>query len=474
MDLSGTSFASPVAGKPTHGLTASWQFVRSHDIVLFCLSLALLVLSSVDNGPLGGIVKLSWLASIAALTFVNIGAAFVAYICALAIYSPLHVEGWSSAFQRPDNYAIVIVFAGMLFLAVNQKHRWPRFDPYVSASLILFTLHGLIFSRLQFAALLKTILIPLVACELLAAIELEERELDALQIGMAVLGGYIGLVSILERTAASEWMLPYWVGNPSLRPLDPSLDEWIGSGRSGGTLMQPAFNGLLLSLIICILLLRSRRGRSWLSIIAISLCAAGAFFTYTRAVWLGLAVSLIWFPGWCRSFRQAYLRRVALACIAAGLLVVAAGMARERLQDSGTIYYRFNLWGAGLRLVEAHPLFGIGFLQFGSAMRGTEQGFGSLLPSAPDVEEDVPSHNTLLTVLAEFGGVGFLFYMAAFFRIVQRAKNNACQLWGRSGAAWVLAFVIVYLVNAQFVSAFEVSTNVVFFGVLGAIAGARA
>src|ERR1700686_3007470 len=94
-------------------------------------------------------------------------------------------------------------------------------------------------------------------------IKLRERELDALQIGMAVLGRYMGLVSILERIPAYDWILPPWVGDPSLVPFDPFLEGWIGSGRSGGTLLQPAWNGLLLSLIFCILLLRIRRIRSW-------------------------------------------------------------------------------------------------------------------------------------------------------------------------------------------------------------------
>ena len=473
MDPNTTSLAPAVACEPNQCLTTSWQFIQSHDNVLLYLSLVLLVLSSVDNGPLGGIVKLFWLTSVASLTFINIGAAFAAYISSLAIYSPLYFEGWSSPFQRPDNYALVILFAGMLFLARNKERTWPRFDPYVFASLIFFTLHGLIFSRMQFAALLKTVFIPLLACELLAVIKLEERELDALLNGMAVLGSYMGLVSILERTPAIEWILPFWVGNPSLRPSEPSLDEWIGSGRSGGTLLQPAFNGLLLSLIICMLLLRFRRGRSWPAMIAISLCAAGSFFTYTRGVWLGLALSLLWFPGWCHSLRQAYTRRAALLCVAVVLLVVAGGMARERLKDDNTVYYRLNLWGAGLRLAAAHPLLGVGFLQFGSAITGVEQGFGSLLPSSPDVEGEVPSHNTLLTVLAEFGALGFLLYVAALLRIVQRARHNTYRFWGRSGTAWVVAFVIIYLVNAQFVSAFEGPTNTVFFGFLGVIAGVQ-
>ena len=446
------------------------------DNLLLYLSLVLLILSSVDNGPFGALAKLCWLASFACLTFTNIGAAFAAYIGSLAIYSPLHYETWGSPWQRPDNYALLIVFAGMLLQVFNRKEARPRFNAYVLAFLTFFILHGAIsdnFSRMQFAALMRDIVIPLLACELLAAIKLRDRELNAFLNGMGALGSYMGLVSILERIPAYDWILPPWVGDLSLRPPDEFLAGWIDSGRSGGSLLQPAWNGLLLSLIFLILLLRMRQGRSWPVTMAMSLCVAGTFFTYTRGVWLGLALSLMWFPGWCRSQRQAQMRRVGLACIAAVLIVAAGGMASERLHETGTIYYRFNLWGAGLRLVMAHPLLGVGFFNFGSAMPGAEQGLGSLLPSLPDVEGGVASHNTLLTVLVEFGTVGFFLYVAAFFKIAQRAKNNGCQLWGRAGGAWVLAFAIVYLVNAQFVSAFEGTTNVVFFGFLGAMAGAR-
>lgn len=204
-----------------------------------------------------------------------------------------------------------------------------------------------------------------------------------------------------------------------------------------------------------------------------SLCAAGVFLTYTRAVWLGLALSLMWLPGWYRSQRQALVRRVALACIAVVLIVVAGGMARERLSDSGTVYWRFSVWGAGLRLARAHPLLGVGFGNFTSEMSNVEPGFGALVPNRRDDIREMPAHNVPLTLLVEFGPVGLLLYAMAFFNVVRTARENTRHLWGRSGAAWVYAFAIVYIVNAQFATAFEPTTNVVFFGFLGVIGGAR-
>lgn len=206
-----TSSAPAFVGEASRFLTTSWQLIRLHDNVLFCLSFALLVLSSADSGPLGAILKVCWLASFVSLTFTNIGAAFAAYISSLAIYSPLHFEGLGSPLQRPDNYALVILFVGILPMVFNKKEARLRFNAYILAFVTFSILHGVIFSPVSFAALAalsRDILIPLLACEFLAIIELRERELDALQNGIAVLGSYMGLVSILERISASKWILP--------------------------------------------------------------------------------------------------------------------------------------------------------------------------------------------------------------------------------------------------------------------------
>jgi hypothetical protein len=471
----GTAFLAPaVANEVSAPLSISWQAIRLHDNILLYLSLALLLLSTADAGMFGPLVKLCWLASFIALALVNIGGALAAYISSLAIYSPLHFADGASLLQRPDNLAAAILFVVLLVMALKQQEFLAKSSIYIAAFLIFTILHGVFFSSTQFPLLVRSLAIPLVACALLTAVGLCERDLNTLQNGLAVLGSYMGLVSILEGLNVAGWVLPPWIGDPSLRPFDPFLEEWIGAGRSGGTLLQPEWNGLLLSLIFVMLIPRARRGGSILVNIAMLLCAGGAFFTYTRGVWLGLALSLLWFPGWCRSIRQANVRRILLVCIAVVFVVAASGMASERLQDSNNIAYRFNLWGAGLRLVMAHPGLGVGLYNFGTAMGGAEQGFGSILPSVADVKNDkAVSHNTFLTVLVEFGIVGFSLYAMAFFKIVQRARNNALRLWKRPGSAWVLAFVIVYLVNAQVVSAFEGATNVTFYALLGVIAGAR-
>ena len=230
----------------------------SHDNTVLYLSLVLLLISSADNGPMGTIAKLCWLASLASLALTNIGAAFVAYVSSLAMYSPLHFAGGGFSLQRPDNYALMLLVGGILLLLYKEQSGM-QFNLYILATVTFFTLHAAILSRTQLVPLFRDIAIPLLACECLATIRLREREMDAMQAGMAVLGGYVGLVSILERISAYDWILPPWIGDLSLRPFDPFLQDWLGSGRSGGILLQPAWNGLLLTLILFILLLRVRR-----------------------------------------------------------------------------------------------------------------------------------------------------------------------------------------------------------------------
>jgi hypothetical protein len=104
------AMAPAVSHPPAFGVL--WAKAANHDAFLLYLSLLILLFSTVDTGPLGNLAKLCWLISFLFLAFSNIGAAFVAYIASLAIYSPLHFQSMTSLLQRPDNLAVLILFPG--------------------------------------------------------------------------------------------------------------------------------------------------------------------------------------------------------------------------------------------------------------------------------------------------------------------------------------------------------------------------
>jgi hypothetical protein len=476
MQQSYSSFATAPAVDHGPAFEGLWDKAVNHGVFLLYLSLLILLLSTIDNGPLGDLVKCCWLLSFAALAFINIGSAFVAYIGSLALYSPLHYESMFPLLQRPDNLAMPILFAAMAFQGLSRNRQLRSVNPYVAVLIVYFLAHGLIFAPEHSAALIRNI-IPFLACLLAAWIGFGAEEIKAFEDGLIVLAWYSGLVSILERTPFVDRVLPLWIGDPSLRPFDLYQDQWLDLHRSGGPLLQPAFNGLLIGMVLLIIVLRSRKGITPYHMFATFLCLAGAFFTYTRGVWLSILLALLWFPGWAQSKQQARKRRFML--VGGALLVLVAGLAaggsatHERLEDSDNIFYRFQLWGAALRLVAKHPVTGVGFFNFGTAMGTVQQGFGSLEREYREIETGVASHNTALTVLVEFGMPGFVIFILAFWKLVQRARENCSKFLGVPGAGWVVAFVIVYVVNAQFISCFEVTVNTIFFGALGIVAGAR-
>lgn len=449
----------------------SWALTGLHTTVLLCASLLLLLLSTTDPGPFGFVTRLCWLGCFTALAFLNIGAGFAAYVSSLAIYSPLRVEGWSSLIQRPDNYALAILFVAMVSLVLRRRNAWPRFAIYILVFLLYCGFNTEYLSPTSSATLLRALVVPAVACVLMTMVGFYEEELNGMLRGMALLGAYMGFESILEGVHATRWILPPWITNPSLLPFDPSIGD--NEGRSGGTLMVPALNGLLLSLILVMIFPLIRRRKNAVVVIAMLLCAAGGFFTLERAVWLGLAVALFWFPGWYKSRRDARSRRTAVVFIALAFLVAAGAVASGRLRDSDTILFRFAMWGAGFRLFFAHPLIGLGFFNFPTALESVQQGFGSQLLSYRTVTEHTAAHNTTLTGLVEFGLIGFVLGSTMFFRIIRAVRSNAQRIWGNQGASWLLAFVAVFIVNAQFITTYEGTTNTAFFGLLGAIAGAQ-
>src|ERR1035441_3169112 len=83
---------------------------------------------------------------------------------------------------------------------------------------VLFRSNTALMSSDGFPALFRVLVVPLAACVLLAMVNFRERERNAFFLGMALLGGYMGFVSVLEQIHAAGWMLPPWIGDQSILP----------------------------------------------------------------------------------------------------------------------------------------------------------------------------------------------------------------------------------------------------------------
>jgi O-antigen ligase len=459
--------------------------ISVQELALGCVSTGLLVLSSMSDDAVGNVVKLAWLASVAVLCVANIGLALAVYLIAASMYSVHRAGGWPTIFERPDNYALLLIFASLFLLRRGNRlgKLMDRIELTTVAFLAYFILQSIvfgIFSRITFAWFMRSAGLPFLLYALLRRSALKERELRALFLGLTVLGTYTALVSIFERLGWYDVIVPPWIG-------DPAMNQTFGGGRAGGLLMQSEWNGFALSLLLCVMLLPERMYPSRLPFVRVParlVTVAAIFFTYTRGAWAGTALSALTLGlRRSRSGALTYLRALGVGMVTlAALLVLVlrpSVMVTQRLSDVTTVYYRLNLWEAARRMIADHPLFGVGFAQFGQRgleyLDPAEAAWGSIDPGAEWEYRQAtmadPVHNTPLSIAVELGLIGLALWGYLVLLQLLEARRASAHLWGSEGRRWVLAFALVYFVNVQFVVAHELVTNMLYFGTLGAITG---
>jgi len=448
------------------------------------LLLSLLLISTVDEAAapvLRGLV----LVCFALLTVVNVGAAVGVYIGAVALFSVHHFAGQGSWVQRPDNYAFLLLVAYLAMARSFGRSAGAFGWTAIWIALLLLTAFVHLVAILGMAQMsaamnqftvswfVRSFVMPLAIFVVLRRAALSAREGRALFLIVSVIAIYHAAISLLEVVGWHGLLVPPWLADPYLNPA-------FGSWRVGGLPMQPEWNAIDISLAFCVLLLRldlvkTPARAAWL--MAGGLCLLAIYFTYTRAAWLGLlfgGVPLFWHLSGTRgvTVRRRALFLAGVIGFAALVLFFPSDLLRSRAADAGTVFFRLSIWVAGLEMIVQHPFFGVGFGQFaehvGSHLRDL-----AWIPSPDAAQGKVLAHNTFLSVGAEFGLIGLTLYLLALSGIYKAARGAAVAAWGQRGQSWVAGYCLVYLVNLQFITANEAVSNLLFFGVMGAVAGMR-
>jgi O-antigen ligase len=440
------------------------------------LLVAVILLSTLDETALAPVGRGLLLACFFLLTIVNAGAALGVYIAAALVFSVHHFEGQGSWVQRPDNIALLFLAFYLVAGRCFSRSAGAFGSTAVAVALLLLTtfihLVAVVGMDMYWSSwFVRMFVAPLSLFVLLRRAALSPRELRALFLIVAILGVYLAAVSVLQALGLYAPSIPPWLGDPDFNPL-------FGEKRVGGVVMQPEWNALEVSLAFCVLLLRlnlreSRLRVGWLA--GAGLCLLAIYFTYTRGAWLGLlmgGVPLFWQRS---AIRGITLQRRALFVtgvlgFAAFVLFFPTEILQGRASDSGTMYFRFSVWNAGLRMVAEHPLIGVGFGQFAGHLPAFVREVAWI--KAGPIGTNM-AHNTTITVAGELGLMGLTLYLLVICGVFRAAREAAGTAWGQSGRNWVAGFTVVYFVNVQFITAHELIPNVLYFGILGAIAGMR-
>ncbi|MGH7368441.1 MAG: O-antigen ligase family protein [Candidatus Rokuibacteriota bacterium] len=232
---------------------------------------------------------------------------------------------------------------------------------------------------------------------------------------------------------------------------------------SPGNPIRPGYvvgdpNYFTLSALLCIplafSLMQERRPR-WLRPFAATclvLMILAVTVAASRGGFLGLMVAVV-FVLW-RSKQRARNFAV-LACLIVPLSIVApvsplARLLRPTYSDAEARDSRFALWNAGLRMIQAHWLTGVGVGNF-KALSAAYQEPGNAVKAI--------AHNTYIQLTAELGIVGLSTYLAvliATFASLEKTRIEALRLRSSflyHSAAGTQGGLIGYAVAAFFVSA---------------------
>lgn len=278
-------------------------------------------------------------------------------------------------------------------------------------------------------------------------------------------------------------VLQYFTG---ITTFSPTRYEAIHIGRAAGTLGTAPHFGIVMAvslLAALVLLLRSNRPptRATLAVLIVFMLAA-IFLSKTRAVYLGLAVSMaiaaIYTPRIRRTL--AVMGLVGLtATVVAWPMIARTDFVANRLFDIVPVYNRIALWGTAANMVVHRPIAGFGFGQ-----KTFLEERGEYFTQVGQVSSSwaytlgVP-HNEYLNVLVGMGLVGFIPY---FFIIVLLWKNVARVVsrnglghdWVSDAALVALASLGMYIINGMFTETGHCwyGSNMVYC-LLGAVEGNR-
>jgi O-antigen ligase len=303
-----------------------------------------------------------------------------------------------------------------------------------------------------------------------------EKQAALVTKALALFGIYLAVTGILEITHQWSLVFPKHIADPTLG---------IHFGRARGPMLPSVSFGLYLAVALLAALnylpRLSRLGQ--LVLLALfPLFFASLYFSYTRSVWIGIALGLVITAG--LAFRGR-LRGAVLGVMIAGLaglwLVESeniVGFKREQSAEEtrNSAEWRKIFAYVSWEMFEQKPFFGVGFGHF----------YREKLPFLSDRSTDLHlesirgyvHHNTFLSLLTETGGIGLGLFLLVFFGWIGDGwalwRSPLTPPWARRYAILTLGALGIYTSQLLFHElSFSAHDNLLIFFLVGVQAGLR-
>jgi O-antigen ligase len=235
---------------------------------------------------------------------------------------------------------------------------------------------------------------------------------------------------------------------------DMGWHRGAGDNRSVATLANPgllgAFIGVGMVVALAVLFWNGPTRLRRLSILMLSLGPLGVFVTLTRGAILGTVLACAPLVLLARRSRLGGLGVLALAALVIVVFwgrIASTSLYQSRLSNGQNVDVRLVLQKASLDLAAKKPILGWGYGSF-DRVKSNVQVSGTIgsVAAAAAVEGNT-SHDTFLTVLVEYGGVGLLLLILPWLWItlnaLRRIRARAPDRWldvAGVAAVFVIAF----------------------------------
>ena len=318
----------------------------------------------------------------------------------------------------------------------------------------------------------------------------DEQKIKKIFTFFVLIGFYLGITGIFEHYHINSLVFPKYIMNPF---------RGIHWGRARGPFLHGGINGMVIGMLfyiaVYLIVQTNKKYKKYFFSTSIVLMLITLVFTFTRAPWIALIVSVILIPIFYPQMRKIFVVSSLVfimlvftqfswkqikegADSKSGRLtgdVSTLDRVAERFAAVGPIYSRIHMYAAAGKMFLEAPMMGRGF---GTFKKGeVDPKYFMTIPGIPYSEYGLGSHSTWLTMLVELGLIGAAIYIFILFNIVL----ISVQLYyclprdGFVGKGLVVVFWGVFIVVAINSITREIRTayfaNSLLFFLAGIIAG---
>ena len=288
---------------------------------------------------------------------------------------------------------------------------------------------------------------------------------------------FIATLSVVEAIVQRNPIMERSTDIPYLSPELARITE--GVYRPYVSFFHPSEAGTFMALGVPFVLRGCVYRKAWLSSIALAVVTAGLIINATRGVWFGVAIASLFLIPNARVILSAIIPIGAITGVISYLAFKTSPF-MQRLTDLNNLYSRLESWKVAVKIFIAHPLIGVGHMQFKEVYLDYVQNLSNLAHF--DIGKIFVADNMYLTTTVEHGSLGLFTLLGLFVFAAALLRKSRMRLLA-SGLTTEASFVrcselalVIYAATGCFadLNQFTKATKYVFILVgLGLGAGGR-